>query len=578
MRRSRIRRNNIMNKTYTYHAFISYKREDERWAKWLQEKLEYFKLPVAIADSREEYLRPVFRDVTDLKPGFLSERIVEALDSSRYLIAICSTNYSKSQWCDAEVRRFIDSGRSKYIIPFIIDGVPYDSKLECFPPSIVELRGTENELLGTDVRPISAEYAFVQVVASMLDLQVDSLWKRYLRAEEKEKQRIKEQNELLLGMQSRIVAEKARTSMEHWPFDNEKAARVVMEVLPRNVQYPERPWIPEAESVLRDARKTLTFSLEVQDKGGIVCFSQDRIACTGKRGPIDLNAPSSDGDRSVRVYNYEGERLFSVFTDKYYFVHEFSSDGRYLLLADKDLLHVISSEDGTELCSYPCDGSRAVVRSDGRFIVIASDETIHVHDITVDKTFMLTGHISKVKSMAIYSNVNLLVSSASDGTVRLWNLAAMTCVNVIEYDNSASCAILSREGDVLISVHKSKDDRYNKVQFLDLRENRNKASVQLVGNQWSINTLGYDTDADYIFIEDTSGVFVFDKKSGVQVFSLHDCRHSKVAKQYRTITVVRNGNCIETYDFPSRQDLMNSYDGLLKSVLTEEEKYAFFLK
>ena len=131
---------------------------------------------------------------------------------------------------------------------------------------------------------------------------------------------------------------------------------------------------------------------------------------------------------------------------------------------------------------------------------------------------------------------------------------------------------------MLISVHKSKDDRYNKVHFLDLRENRNKASVQLVGNQWSINTLGYDTDADYIFIEDTSGVFVFDKKSGIQVFSLHDCRHSKVAKQYRTITVVRNGNCIETYDFPSRQDLMNSYDGLLKSELTEEEKYAFFLK
>ena len=33
---------------YTNIAFISYKREDEKWAKWLQEKLEHYKLPKEI--------------------------------------------------------------------------------------------------------------------------------------------------------------------------------------------------------------------------------------------------------------------------------------------------------------------------------------------------------------------------------------------------------------------------------------------------------------------------------------------------------------------------------------------------
>ena len=28
-----------------YYAFISYKREDEKWAKWLQDKLEHYKFP-----------------------------------------------------------------------------------------------------------------------------------------------------------------------------------------------------------------------------------------------------------------------------------------------------------------------------------------------------------------------------------------------------------------------------------------------------------------------------------------------------------------------------------------------------
>lgn len=33
---------------YTYYAFISYKREDEKWAKWLQKKLESYGFPVAL--------------------------------------------------------------------------------------------------------------------------------------------------------------------------------------------------------------------------------------------------------------------------------------------------------------------------------------------------------------------------------------------------------------------------------------------------------------------------------------------------------------------------------------------------
>lgn len=32
-----------MKDQYKYWAFISYKREDEKWAKWLQKKLEYYR-------------------------------------------------------------------------------------------------------------------------------------------------------------------------------------------------------------------------------------------------------------------------------------------------------------------------------------------------------------------------------------------------------------------------------------------------------------------------------------------------------------------------------------------------------
>ena len=33
---------------YDNYAFISYKREDEKWAEWLQRKLEGYKLPTIL--------------------------------------------------------------------------------------------------------------------------------------------------------------------------------------------------------------------------------------------------------------------------------------------------------------------------------------------------------------------------------------------------------------------------------------------------------------------------------------------------------------------------------------------------
>ncbi len=37
-----------MENGFEYYAFISYKHEDEKWAKWLQDKLASYRLPSAI--------------------------------------------------------------------------------------------------------------------------------------------------------------------------------------------------------------------------------------------------------------------------------------------------------------------------------------------------------------------------------------------------------------------------------------------------------------------------------------------------------------------------------------------------
>jgi len=171
------------NKQYEYFAFISYKREDEKWAKWLQRKLEYYKLPSTVRKDNPnlpDKIRPVFKDTTDLEPGVLAQKIQNALNASKFLIVICSPRSANSVWVSKEVQSFINSGRTDQIIPFIIGGTPNatDPKEECFPEGLRQL-ADEQELLGANINEMGREAAAIKVITRMFDLRFDSLWQRY---------------------------------------------------------------------------------------------------------------------------------------------------------------------------------------------------------------------------------------------------------------------------------------------------------------------------------------------------------------------------------------------------------------
>lgn len=186
----------MADSTYTNIAFISYKREDEKWAKWLQKRLEYYELPTEIRKKYPdleflEHPRHVFKDTTDLSGGVLAKAIKVGLDSSKFLIVICSPRAAKSEWVCKEVQDFIDAGREEYIIPFIVDGEPYakNTEQECFPTSLKALAG-DRELLGININENGREAAAVKVAARMFGLNYDSLWQRFKREERKRKRNV----------------------------------------------------------------------------------------------------------------------------------------------------------------------------------------------------------------------------------------------------------------------------------------------------------------------------------------------------------------------------------------------------
>ena len=184
------------NSKYTNIAFISYKREDEAWAKWLQKKLQYYKLPVDICKKHpklefSECPRHVFKDTTDLSGGVLAKAIKAGLDSSKFLIVICSPRAAKSEWVCKEVQEFIDSGREEYIIPFIIEGEPNAKNIEqeCFPIALKSLVG-ERELLGININENGREAASIKVAARMFELSYDSLWQRFKKEGKRRKRNV----------------------------------------------------------------------------------------------------------------------------------------------------------------------------------------------------------------------------------------------------------------------------------------------------------------------------------------------------------------------------------------------------
>ena len=174
----------MIDEKYQYFAFISYQRRDEEWAKWLQHRLEHYKLPSNLNGRTDlpKEIRPVFKDTSELMPGNLPKQIYHALELSKYLIVICSPRSAQSEWVNKEIETFISLGRTANVIPFIIDGRAFagNSEEECFPLALRQLP-KEQEILGANINEMGRDAAAVKVVARMFDVRFDELWQRHER-------------------------------------------------------------------------------------------------------------------------------------------------------------------------------------------------------------------------------------------------------------------------------------------------------------------------------------------------------------------------------------------------------------
>ena len=119
-----------MSKIKEYNAFISYRHTepDSEIAIEIHKALERFRLPVNLRKHfpKEKWkISRVFRDQDELPIAEdLSESLIEAIQNSEYLIAICTPRYVESKWCLREIGLFKQLHGQDHILAVLADGEP----------------------------------------------------------------------------------------------------------------------------------------------------------------------------------------------------------------------------------------------------------------------------------------------------------------------------------------------------------------------------------------------------------------------------------------------------------------------
>lgn len=452
------------NGKYKYYAFISYKREDEEWAAWLQHEFEHYRLPSTLngrSDLPTEF-GPVFRDVDELSAGNLPAQIHEALEASEHLIVVCSPQSAQSEWVNKEVSDFLEIGRQKGIdntdnlFPFIVEGTPHASRAEeeCFPAILRDLP-TSKERIGGNVNETGRDKAFIKTLAGMLRIRFDELWQRYEKEKIEEERRKREERDRLYLVQSRFLAEKAMDLVDQG--DSYLARLLALQALPERLDDPAgRPYCPEAEAALRAADEKCSTII----RGHTDCVYRAVFSPDGKR------FATASKDKTVRVWDTESGAEIRRFTgkDAIDFV-TFSPDGKRILFSSERRLRywdietwkeieidhpgriAAFSPDGKifvyifgysnaysfniETCEVNSLGERErnifinslAFSPDGKRIVFATDDkTIYIWDVETKKDILrLEGHTKRVNSAEFSPDGKRIVSASDDQTVRIWD-------------------------------------------------------------------------------------------------------------------------------------------------------------
>lgn len=363
---------------YRYDAFISYRHipRDMAAAEALQKLLEKHRLPAVSDGGKSKRKLHIFRDQTELPTsGNLGEDIREALRESRYLIVVCSPDLKESRWCMEEIVYFkhLWNDSNSRILPLLVEGEPDDA----FPEEIrwesrrvISKDGMESfsrveiEPLGADIRAnterkrlhrLKTEY--YRIAAPILGCRFDVLYRRAQRTRRRQivtasaviiccslvfsaysmymLDQITERQQKLYETEALRLASDAQDEASSSNYL--LSMLLAREALPKDLENPERPVIPEAEAALRSA-----ITQETVDMGKLPYLTRAvapfNVATWWICRPYDegRKVALTDFDKTYLYDTSNGRLIFSCDTEQVYFSENGERASQQLEWREKD--------------------------------------------------------------------------------------------------------------------------------------------------------------------------------------------------------------------------------------------------
>ena len=172
---------------YKYKAFISYSHADMAFGRWLQKKIENYKIPKSLREKYpnlpKDLKRSIFRDEEELAIGAnLPEKLTNALNQSEFLIVIASPNAVASEWVNKEIAYFKSYHGEERVLAIIKNGEPN----EAFPKALRYQVDKQGELTEIKTEPLAGDArnfwvrkrGFIKLIAELLNVDFADLWER----------------------------------------------------------------------------------------------------------------------------------------------------------------------------------------------------------------------------------------------------------------------------------------------------------------------------------------------------------------------------------------------------------------
>jgi WD40 repeat protein len=476
-----------MGKEYKYSAFISYARQDRKFAAKLENDLQRYILPKAEEllgeKGRRRPFPAVFRDESRLVPGTdLPARIRYGLENAEFLIVVCSPAAVTSEWVKKEIIDFIGFGGEERVLAVVVGGEPNTEK-NGKPP--------ESEALPTPLRFLVKDGAitdaacpepfwvdwrgqkhgdrlnFLRLVAALLSFEdLDTLIRgdhERVRTERRRSRQIiagvsvltvaaaisavgaLEQRQQAFETQSRLLAKQAN----ELPVNDPARLLLAIEALPsvqgalfprRDIDVADRSVITAASYVqlLNKYRTSHRFAALSPDGNHIATVSADRTLQLW-----DTRTGAQEGAPEKLQSPVDGLSIVPIIG---------------VVVPSKDVAfpwREVTNEPPEPAMNHGSAVTEVVLSPDGsRFVTSSQDGTVKLWNARSHTQIGVPmRHKRTVVRMYFSSDGNRIVTASTDGTARIWNAHnGMPLGLVMGHDTAVSDVIFAPGGQRIMTI------------------------------------------------------------------------------------------------------------------------------